>query len=61
MAFITRASQGDTDNSEIIEEIRQLRYFDIYIIQARLLTFTFCGGEVGGGVEIRITSQNSQR
>lgn len=25
MAFITRASQGDTDNSEIIEEIRQLR------------------------------------
>jgi len=25
MAFITRASQGDTDNSGIIEEIRQLR------------------------------------
>lgn len=30
MAFVTRASQGDTDNSEIIEEIRQLRYFDIH-------------------------------
>jgi len=30
MAFITRASQGDTDNSGIIEEIRQLRYFDMY-------------------------------
>ncbi|XP_078349101.1 uncharacterized protein LOC144634035 isoform X1 [Oculina patagonica] len=25
MAYITRASQGDTDNSEIIEEIRKLR------------------------------------
>ena len=49
MAFITRASQGDTDNSEIIEEIRQLRYFDIYITQVSLLTFTFCGGEVRGG------------
>ena len=30
MAFITRASQGDTDNSEIIEEIRQLRYFGMH-------------------------------
>ena len=26
MAYITRASQGDTNNSNIIEEIRQLRY-----------------------------------
>ena len=26
MAYITRASQGDTDNTEIIEEIRKLRY-----------------------------------
>lgn len=30
MAFITRASQGDTDNSEIIEEIRQLRYMYVH-------------------------------
>ena len=38
MAFITRASQGDTDNSEIIEDIRQLRYFQlICIIQATIL------------------------
>ena len=26
MAYITRASHGDTNNSNIIEEIRQLRY-----------------------------------
>jgi len=47
MAFITRASQGDTDNSGIIEEIRQLRYFDTYnhAQQASLplLAFTFYG------------------
>ena len=26
MAFITRASKGESDNSDIIEEIRKLRY-----------------------------------
>lgn len=32
MAFITRASQGESDNSDIIEEIRKLRY-SIYMSQ----------------------------
>ena len=26
MAYVTRASNGDINNSDIIEEIRQLRY-----------------------------------
>jgi len=61
MAFITRASQGDTDNSGIIEEIRQLRYFDTYShahqASLPLHPFTFYADRVGIKMKIRFTSQ----
>ena len=39
MTYITRASQGDADNSEIIEEIRRLRY--VYLVSSQLQFFFF--------------------